>query len=403
MRSELFRIPVELGGVPLFGVGLLLLAWVVGAAALLVWHVRTAGEHRDFWGYLTPAVLGALAIAFVPRLFPDGLPIRGYGVMLLTAVLTGVAMAVHRGRRLGIAADTIISLTVWLFVGGIGGARLFFVVEYWEERYAGRPPLETLIEALKFTEGGLVVYGSLIGGTLAFVAFAVRNGLPVLATADLLAPCFTAGLAIGRIGCLLNGCCFGGACDAPWAVTFPAGSPPFEVQLARGELHGVKIAAGPEGPTLVRSPSGEGVGQRVVAINGYAIERQAEVRGVIEAAYVARRGLTIRTEGGGELAAPATGRRRSMPIHPTQVYSAINAGLLAWLLWSWRPRCRGEVLLLLMTLYPVSRFLLEVIRTDEAAFFGTGMSISQNVSLGVAAIALVGWVLLLQKGRPAAA
>ena len=94
--------------------------------ALLWRHLKTSpDEERDVWGYAVPTLLGAGAILFLPRLFPEGVPIRGYGVMLLTAVSTGLAMAVHRARSHGVSADTIFSLTFWLFVGGIGGARAF--------------------------------------------------------------------------------------------------------------------------------------------------------------------------------------------------------------------------------------------------------------------------------------
>jgi phosphatidylglycerol:prolipoprotein diacylglycerol transferase len=90
---------------------------------------------------------------------------------------------------------------------------------------------------------------------------------------------------------------------------------------------------------------------------------------------------------------------RSLPVHPTQLYSAIHAGLLAWFLWSWYPfrRRDGEVFALLITIYPISRFLLEIIRIDESAVFGTGLSISQNISLALLASAVGLWIYLLRK------
>src|SRR5690606_15834824 len=97
---------------------------------------------------------------------------------------------------------------------------------------------------------------------------------------------------------------------------------------------------------------------------------------------------------------PATALpERSRPVHPTQVYAAINAGLLGWFLWSYYPARRrdGEVVGLLLTLYPLGRFLLEAIRTDEGSFLGTGLSISQNISLVLlAAMAMFWWYLLRQ-------
>ena len=273
---------MELMGVPLFGMGLLLLVWIVVAGGLLVWHAKTAGENRDLAGYLVPALLGAAAIFFLPRVFPEGLPIRGYGVMLLIAVSTGMAMALHRARQHGIHPDTIISLAFWMFIFGIAGARLFYVIEYWEANFSGRPLIETVFNVLRFTEGGIVVYGSLIGAGLAFAVFTFKHKLPMVAMADLLAPSLAAGLAIGRIGCLLNGCCYGGPCDLPWAVTFPQESPPFADQLVHGQLHGVKVAEVPNergavDAVLVASPSGEGVGERLVSINGKPVQDYYDV------------------------------------------------------------------------------------------------------------------------------
>jgi phosphatidylglycerol:prolipoprotein diacylglycerol transferase len=88
-------------------------------------------------------------------------------------------------------------------------------------------------------------------------------------------------------------------------------------------------------------------------------------------------------------------------VHPAQLYSAIDAGILAWLLWSYYPLRRrdGEATALLLTIHPVTRFLLEVIRTDEPAVFGTGMSISQNISLLLLAAAGVLWWYLSRQPR----
>ncbi len=74
---------------------------------------------------------------------------------------------------------------------------------------------------------------------------------------------------------------------------------------------------------------------------------------------------------------------RSPPVHPAQLYSLIDALLLCFLLLAYEPYKRrdGELTALVLTLHPISRFLLEIIRVDESAVFGTGMSISQNISI----------------------
>src|SRR5208283_5548822 len=92
---------------------------------------------------------------------------------------------------------------------------------------------------------------------------------------------------------------------------------------------------------------------------------------------------------------------RSAPVHPTQIYSTIDALILCLLLLVYdRFRRRdGELTALLMTIYPITRFLIERIRTDEAAIWGTGLHISQNISLGILTVAVCLWIYVLR--RPA--
>lgn len=403
MRSELFRIPLELAGVPLFGVGLLVALLVLGVGAYAYWARRRYGAEADLPGLFVPSAVAAGILLLVPRFAPQGVPVRAYGLLLVLAIGTGLAMAVSRARQRGIEPDTVISLAMWwLFIPGIVGARLFFVIEYWEVRFAPLPAGQALVEALRFTEGGLVVYGSLIGATLGFLAFTWRERLPPLAIADILAPSLVAGLAIGRLGCLMNGCCFGGACELPWAVTFPPTSPPFEEQLSRGQLHGVRLKQEKTTGVLVVDEPEERAGDAVVGVNGYRTPTLVEAGQSFRAAYNAGEPITINLEGGQTIRLPASTLTRSQPVHPTQIYSAINAALLAWLLWAWYPyRMRdGAVLLLLLTLYPIGRFLLEMIRIDEADFLGTGLSISQNISVVLLAAAALGWLWLFRSNRP---
>jgi phosphatidylglycerol:prolipoprotein diacylglycerol transferase len=83
--------------------------------------------------------------------------------------------------------------------------------------------------------GGLVYYGGLIGATLAGLIAIHWKKLPLWKTADVLAPSIALGSVFGRIGCLLNGCCYGRACALPWAVSYPAG------QAATGVPFGVPL------------------------------------------------------------------------------------------------------------------------------------------------------------------
>lgn len=421
MRSELFRIPLELGGVPLFGGGVLLLLWLIVSAIGLWWAAKSSSSDDTPWTSYLPVVgIVSLVLIFLPRFAPEGLPIRGYGVMLLLAASVGIGLATHRAQQRGLIPDVIFSLTFWMFICGIAGARLFFVIEYWETEFSQLSGREALVKAFQFTEGGLVVYGSLIGATLAFIVFCYRHKLSTLAMADLLAPSLVVGLSLGRIGCLLNGCCYGGVCDQPWAITFPKESPPYMDQLAHGQMYGFRLAESvssksassdspaESGKLIVAEANPERItqglapGTEVIGINGRTVETFDQAAGLLVAIYAAEEPLTLQLTDGKSFKLPAaTIRERSLPVHPTQIYSTINAALLAFLLWHFYPyRTRdGQVIALLLTLYPITRFLLEIIRTDEAAIFGTGLSISQNVSLLILAGVVALWFYLWRQPR----
>jgi len=287
------------------------------------------------------------------------------------------------------------------------------VIEYWESRFRYNDWQTTLLAVVKFTEGGLVVYGALIGATAAFFVFVMRHRLPALALADLIAPSLAVGLALGRIGCLLNGCCYGGETTRPWAVTFPRGSLTYLEQVAAGRMVGLHLKEQSDGNDSglvigavdADSPAtaaGLAAGMQIVAINGRTVENLAQAQELFLVAFRQQRPLRIKTADGKAFRLPAVQPPpRSLPVHPTQLYSAVNAALLAWVLWSFYPfrRRDGEVTALMLTLYPISRFLLEMIRIDESAVFGTGLSISQNISIVLFVVALAMWAFL--RRRPA--
>ena len=417
MQQTLFTIPIELGGVPLFGVGILLALWAAVSLVLLVRLVRRQGWNADTLGYLPVLAIGAAALLFLPRMFPGGLPIRGYGVMMLLGAGSGLALAVHRGRQMGIGAEVIFSLAFWMFLCGIVGARLFHVVEYWETSYYWKTSdhldswHDTALAIVNVPQGGLVVYGALIGALVAFLLFAHRHALPALAVADLIAPSMALGLALGRIGCLLNGCCYGGECQQSWAVHFPPGSPPYmrdifdrrlasDVMFADGFRDEVEVFA--VAPNSNAEAAGLRVGQQVIQVGQQVIYSAADAYRALAAQAAAGEPLRMTVENGQEIVLSRLPiPPQSRPTHPTQIYSAVNALLLFWFLWQVYPfrRRDGEVIALLLTIYPVTRFLLEIIRTDEVPVFGTGLSISQNVSVVILVAVVSLWWYVWRQPR----
>jgi phosphatidylglycerol---prolipoprotein diacylglyceryl transferase len=425
MCSELFRIPYTWGGVPIFGIGVLMAIWAVASAVTLFAQVRRHGWSSETLGALPVLLLTGAAIVFMPRFFPEGFPVRGYGVMLLLAIVAGVGLAMYRAQQGGLNPEVIISLAIWMVISGIIGARLFYVIEYWQQNFAGRSPRDTLLEIVNVPEGGLVVYGGLIGAAIGFIAFIRKHGLPLLAMADLVAPCMAIGLALGRIGCFLNGCCYGGETDLPWHVTFPKlsspyeaakptdqqrFSPPYSDQASHGEMHGFRIDPSATAPAVVTrvdagSPAdaaGLSAGDSIDSINGQSIRSTSDAKALLFDAFVTEQPLKLSLRSGKSITIPAAAMpARSRPVHPAQLYSAIDAGLLAWLLWAYFPfrRHDGACIALLLTIHPITRFLLEIIRTDEPAVFGTGLSISQNISFGLLACGVILWWYLSRQPR----
>jgi phosphatidylglycerol:prolipoprotein diacylglycerol transferase len=354
----------------------------------------------ETWSALPMLLVLGAAIVMLPRMFPSGLPIRGYGVMLLAGIVSGVMMAAYRARQGELDSEYIISLAFWLVIWGIVGARLFYVVEYWKN-FAGKGPRESLLEIINIPQGGLVIYGGFLGAAVGFALFVRKHKLPFLAMADLIAPSMMIGLALGRIGCLLNGCCFGGQTDWPWHVTFPQGSPPYMDQVSRGQLNEFILESSEQVPAYVAqvdadsaaAAAGLRVGDVIQAVNGVRVDSRAQAWEAIFANSRDQNALQFTLRSGRSITFAPNIPPRSRPIHPTQVYSAIDAGLLGWLLWSYFPfrRRDGQCIALLLTIHPVTRFLLEVIRTDEPAVFGTGLSISQNISIVLLACAAAIW------------
>lgn len=149
------------------------------------------------------------------------LKIHWYGILIAIGFLAGVWTAGKRGLRHGLDPQRISDLAMWILVGAIIGARALHVVSYWETEFKGRP----LLEIFKIQNGGLVFYGGLIGAAIAGTFYVKWKKLPFHKTADALAPSIALGSVFGRIGCLMTGCCYGRACDLPWAIRFPEGNP----------------------------------------------------------------------------------------------------------------------------------------------------------------------------------
>src|SRR5437763_7387863 len=155
--------------------------------------------------------------------FPDGIPVYGFGLMLFLAFVLTTWLASRRAEKAGVNKERLQDLAIWAFVGGLLGARVVYMIQYHGTILSW--------EFFKIWEGGIVYYGSLAGGaiafTLAYYKFFRQLHVPWLRLADIIAPSLALGLALGRIGCYLNGCCFGNvACPDCLQAHFPLSAPP---------------------------------------------------------------------------------------------------------------------------------------------------------------------------------
>lgn len=255
-----------------------------------------------------------------------GIKVFGYGLMLFLAFLGSMNLAAWLARREKLNPEVIYDLALSVFVGGLVGARLFYVLQYWGVR------IHSIPEIFKVWEGGIVLYGSIIGGTVTFFGYRLLRPFPLRPFLDVIAPALALGIAIGRFGCFMNGCCFGDVCSLPWSVRFPEPSPPWQAHHAAHLI----------GPNALWS----------------------------------------------------------LPVHPTQLYSVVDGLILMTLLLAYFPirKRDGEVMALLMVTYPITRMLIEYLRSDESIFFA-GMTVSQNISLVLVACGLAFWYWLSR--RPA--
>lgn len=159
--------------------------------------------------------MNGIVITLDPTIVRVGrLALRWYGLFVALAILTGVWLALREAARKGLDVARVQTLAMWAVPGGFVGARLVHVVDRWD-LYAAAP-----LRALAISDGGLAVYGGLIGGALVGLAYALRHGLSAWRLADTVAPGMLLGQAVGRLACIPNGDAYGTPARLPWAFVY---------------------------------------------------------------------------------------------------------------------------------------------------------------------------------------
>jgi phosphatidylglycerol:prolipoprotein diacylglycerol transferase len=291
-------------------------------------------------------------------------PIHSFGVMMVIGFLAGFFLAKRLTRHITPHPQLISNVALYALIPGVVGARTFFVIHHFSHFRADLPSVFAV------WQGGLEFYGGVICAIPVIVLYLRHHKLPVRRYFDILAIALFLGLAFGRIGCFLNGCCFGKPTDLPWAVRFPHGSFAYQSQIYP---HYARDRSEP----YMKLPDEFFDYHPDVTVPGKTLkpyehlsERQKQIL-------------------------KANNQLCSLPVHPTQLYSSANAALLCFILYIiWRRSQQsgdstdtkkflsqpGLAFSSAFILYGIARFFLEALR-DDNPFEVDSLTISQLLSI----------------------
>jgi phosphatidylglycerol---prolipoprotein diacylglyceryl transferase len=430
MQQVLLRIPLKAdwlpAGLPLW---LVLLVVILALAAALYalaplaprWKIHPKNVQATAgWVAVAGLVVGGLAYFFADT----GLPIYGFGMMLFLAFLACNWVGGRRAEQEGVPKEVVQDLGIWLIVGGLIGARL---TSLFSSGHMPESLWKAFIQFISIWDGGIVLYGAFIGGIVAYVLAYIlvfrKIGVSTLKLGDILAPTLAVGLCLGRVGCFLNGCCYGQVAspDCPiCAIPFPLSAPPRYEMVNKGyqTAAGFTLAAGKTDADAVvarvepgssADRAGLKTGDVIVEADGQPLSGEQsrfpslgpvdnldQYMGNFGAWPRGKNDLTLEVRGADNATRTLTLWPWTLRLHPTQLYEVVSMFLLFLLLTAYYPfrRHDGQVMALLMICYSLHRYLNEMLRADERP---VGFESWTSIILFVAGVAL--WLYLWR--RPA--
>lgn len=286
--------------------------------------------------------------------------IYGYGLMLVIGFLLAAYWAKLLARRSGLDGELFINGALIGLLAGIVGARLSHILENLSQF---SDPTKTVGQNLRnmidLPSGGLTYYGGFLLAFPTLVLYALWKKVPVRLGMDIVAPAIVLALGFGRIGCFLNGCCYGSPCNLPWAVRYPYNSNPYQEEASYGQIKvpDERLSAGTSrhGGWVPLTP------EQIAAEPDHA---QLQTMAATQ---------------------------HSLDLHPAQLYSTFTCFLLAALLYAYftMPHAPGRVFALMLILEGATRYLLELVRAEPAVI--GRFSLSMILGLALVALGLVLW------------
>ncbi len=329
-----------------------------------------------------------------PTMFNLGpFPIRSYGLMMMIGFLVAIHLASRRAKKCGADEETVVNLGLLSLITGIIGARVFYVIHHWPQFAVQDNPL---LAAINLTAGGLEFYGGFLTAVAAVVIYMRAKQRSMRWYLDILVPSVMIGLAFGRIGCLLNGCCWGKPTQCPVAIQFPYGSLAFEHQWQK--THEVKVPA----ELILVTPYGSPF---LVDRDHLNMSDEKFKKDLANAVPNTNDGFYLGLLNGHMQAfhtSLADMRKtvhdlnlKTVPIHPTQIYASVTAFLIGCILsvYFWHRKRDGMVIAWCFVLYPISRVFEEYLRADNP-HDTFGLTISQGISVACVPLAFLFMLLL---------
>jgi phosphatidylglycerol:prolipoprotein diacylglycerol transferase len=299
------------------------------------------------------------------------LTVKSYGLMMVIGFLACVSLIRRLSRDFTSNPQHITNAALYSLIGGVVGARLFYVIHHFSSFQSN------LLDVFAIWQGGLELLGGVALFIIVILFYMWYHKLPMRRYLDVLAIGLMLALVFGRIGCFLNGCCYGKPTELPWGVRFPYYSYSYYSQVNpdldrnRPEPH-------------LKLPSD---------FFGYTDEKGNHYSGLKPYDYLTAKQKAEVTEG----------KYRCLPVHPTQLYSSGMAAFWCLLLYLfWRRAKKSELsgesgrffakpgctFALMFILYGTTRFIIECLRDDNPFEFD-GLTISQNIGIGMVVIGVI--------------
>jgi phosphatidylglycerol:prolipoprotein diacylglycerol transferase len=299
------------------------------------------------------------------------LTVKSYGLMMVIGFLACVSLIRYLSRDFTPNPQLITNAALYSLVGGVVGARLFFVFHHFGQ-FRSNP-----LEVFAIWQGGLELVGGVAVFIIVILFYLWYHKLPIRRYLDTLAIGLMLALVFGRVGCFLNGCCYGKPTELPWGLRFPYYSFAYHSQI---------------NPDLDRNRSEPHL-ELPEEFFGYTDEHGNRYSGLKPYEY-----LTIQQK-----AKVTEGKYRCLPVQPTQLYSSGMAAfwcLLLYLFWRRTKKAElsgksgrffakpGYTFALMFIVYGMTRFLMEYLRDDNPFEFD-GLTISQNIGIAMVVLGVV--------------